>query len=55
MSYFGVTYGATVLLGYDRWLLATSKTRQPDRLHLLAATLLLLTQGAVVLLAAVVR
>lgn len=55
MSYFGLAYAAVVQSGYDdRWLTATSKTRQPDHLHLLAAMILLLLQEAVLLLAAVV-
>jgi hypothetical protein len=55
MSYFGVAYAAVTLFGYDdRWLMATSKTRWPDRRLLLALVLLLLLQGAAVLRAAAV-
>ena len=54
MSWIGVTYAAVVLLGYDRWLKATSKTKRLERLLLLAVMHLLLVQGAVVLLAAAV-
>lgn len=54
MSYFGVAYAAVVLLGYDPWPKATSKTKRLEHLLLLAVMHLLLVQGAVVLLAAVV-
>jgi hypothetical protein len=55
MSYFGVAYAAVTVFGYDdRWLMATSKTRWPDRRLLLLAMTSLLLQEAVLLLAAVV-
>lgn len=55
MSYFGLAYAAVVQFGYDdQCLRATSKTKQPDHLHLLAAMILLLLQEAVLLLAVAV-
>lgn len=59
MASLGVVYAAVLLLGYDKWLTATSKTKHQGLQHLqdqaaLAMMLVLLPQAAVVLLAAAV-
>lgn len=60
MVSLGVVYAAVVLLGYDKWQTATSKTMQQDPLPLLALVgrvamlvAVLLPQVVVLLLAAV--
>ena len=53
MSHAGVAYGAVVLLGYDRWLLKTLRSRHQERLLRLTLMLVMSLQGAVALLAVV--